>query len=208
MTFTNNLFPSGALLGGGSAPRCISGASGRLWVTNDGRGRIELQSDAGDAQIVWNDDDVSVYDASSNTVYRATLPDAQLPRHGHGRRRRRSPTIDDLPRRPRRALRRSPARSPANVAGQAAYSVSVSPEARRRPARLGRARLGRGARRAAARRGLRAGQLVARRSSSTVTEISYGAVPASRRRRRAARRREGRRPRHAGERQRARARRQ
>ena len=32
----------------------MSGASGRLWLTNDGRGRIELQSDAGDVQIVWN----------------------------------------------------------------------------------------------------------------------------------------------------------
>ena len=35
----------------------MSGASGRLWLTNDGRGRIELQSDAGDVQIVWNDKD-------------------------------------------------------------------------------------------------------------------------------------------------------
>src|SRR4029077_1066000 len=71
--FTNKLFPSGALLGQvGSA--LMSGASGRLWVTNDGRGRIELQSDAGDVEIVWNTSTVSVYDASSNTVYRANLP--------------------------------------------------------------------------------------------------------------------------------------
>src|SRR5207249_8295582 len=34
ITFTNNLFPSGALLGDvGSA--LMSGASGRLWMTND-----------------------------------------------------------------------------------------------------------------------------------------------------------------------------
>jgi len=73
VTFTNKLFPSGALLGqAGSA--LMSGASGRLWLTSDGRGRIELQSDAGDVQIVWNDTTVSVYDASSNTVYRANLP--------------------------------------------------------------------------------------------------------------------------------------
>src|SRR5262249_37097061 len=51
--FTNNLFPSGALLGQtGSA--LMSGASGRLWITNDRHGRIELQSDAGDVQIVWS----------------------------------------------------------------------------------------------------------------------------------------------------------
>lgn len=73
ITFTNKLFPSGALTGAaGSA--LLSGATGRLWVTNDGRGRLELQSDAGDVQIVWNDQKVTVYDASSNTAYEFTLP--------------------------------------------------------------------------------------------------------------------------------------
>src|SRR5436189_151989 len=73
ITFTNKLFPSGALTGQvGSA--LMSGASGRLWATNDGRGRLELQSDAGDVQVVWNKTSVFVYDASSNTLYRATLP--------------------------------------------------------------------------------------------------------------------------------------
>jgi hypothetical protein len=39
--FTNRLFPSGALEGRvGSA--LLSGASGRLWLTNDGSGRLEL----------------------------------------------------------------------------------------------------------------------------------------------------------------------
>ena len=74
--FTNNLFPSGALLGQATSA-LLSGASGRLWLTNDGRGRVELQSDAGDVQIVWNDQTISVYDASSNTVYRADLPAAK-----------------------------------------------------------------------------------------------------------------------------------
>jgi hypothetical protein len=73
VTFTNNLFPSGALAGqAGSA--LVSGASGRLWIRHDGSGRIELQSDAGDVQVVWSPTQVSVYDASSNTVYRAALP--------------------------------------------------------------------------------------------------------------------------------------
>jgi hypothetical protein len=71
--FVNKLFPSGAITGQvGSA--LMSGASGRLWATNDGRGRLELQSDAGDVQVVWNDTRVTVFDASSNTVYRAKLP--------------------------------------------------------------------------------------------------------------------------------------
>ena len=73
ITFTNKLFPSGALTGAaGSA--LMSGATGRLWATNDGRGRLELQSSAGDVQIVWNADKVTAYDATSNTVYSFTLP--------------------------------------------------------------------------------------------------------------------------------------
>jgi outer membrane lipoprotein-sorting protein len=73
ITFTNKLFPSGALTGAtGSA--LLSGATGRLWATNDGRGRLELQSSAGDVQIVWNADKVTAYDATSNTVYSFTLP--------------------------------------------------------------------------------------------------------------------------------------
>ena len=71
--FTNRLFPSGSLLGG-NASALMSGATGRLWLTNDGRGRIELQSDAGDVQVVWNKDKVTAYDASSNTVYTFNLP--------------------------------------------------------------------------------------------------------------------------------------
>jgi outer membrane lipoprotein-sorting protein len=73
ITFTNKLFPSGALTGAaGSA--LLSGATGQLWATNDGRGRIELMSNAGDVQIVWNADKVTAFDASSNTVYSFTLP--------------------------------------------------------------------------------------------------------------------------------------
>jgi outer membrane lipoprotein-sorting protein len=76
VTFTNKLFPSGALIGS-AGPVLMSGGSGRLWLTNDGHGRIELQSNAGDAQIVWSPTAVTVYDATSNTVYKATLPQSR-----------------------------------------------------------------------------------------------------------------------------------
>jgi outer membrane lipoprotein-sorting protein len=125
VTFTNRLFPSGALLGqGGSA--LMSGASGRLWLTGDGRGRVELQSSAGDTQIVWNPSEVTVYDASSNTVYRADLP----------ARTRQGSAPDAVPSLPRidsflAALSLhaeiSPAQ-PTNIAGQPAYEVSLSPK--------------------------------------------------------------------------------
>ena len=92
--FTNGLVPGSSLAEGRVGSALLTGASGRLWVTNDGRGRLELQSDSGDAQITWNGDQVSVYDASSNTVYRATLPPATRP-----------PPAPPTPRRRRRPCR-------------------------------------------------------------------------------------------------------
>ena len=89
VTFTNRLFPSGALLGN-AGPVLMSGGSGRLWVTNDGRGRLELQSNDGDAQIVWSKTAVTVYDASSNTAYTAALPAGTDGRDGGRVRLRRS----------------------------------------------------------------------------------------------------------------------
>ena len=67
--FTNNLIASGALPLGSPL---LTGADGRLWLS-DGRMRLELQSDAGDAQITFANGLVTVYDASSNTVYKAQV---------------------------------------------------------------------------------------------------------------------------------------
>jgi len=124
--FTNNLFPSGALTGqAGSA--LMSGASGRLWVTNDGRGRLELQSSAGDAQIVWSQDEISVYDASSNTVYKSKLPAATPDTNKDSGAPPTIAEIDD-------ALAKLDAQAtitaaqPDNVAGQPAYTVGLSPK--------------------------------------------------------------------------------
>ena len=124
--FTNSLFPSGSLLGSaGSA--LMSGASGRLWLTNDGRGRLELQADAGDVQVVWNTTAVTVYDASSNTVYRATLPakqgqETQTPHL--------APTVADIQSFLSKLAEHADVSGaqPTDVAGQAAYSVRISPK--------------------------------------------------------------------------------
>jgi outer membrane lipoprotein-sorting protein len=72
ITFTNGLIPTGA--GGGPL---LAGATGRLWAAGDGRLRLELQSDRGDARIVVDHRRLSVYDATSNTLYRMALPQAR-----------------------------------------------------------------------------------------------------------------------------------
>jgi len=175
--FTNKLFPSGALLGQtGSA--LLSGASGRLWLTGDGRGRLELQSDAGDVQIVWNTQDVSIYDASSNTVYRVTLP-AGAADSGSGSSGQ-PPTLAEIDKvladvGVHWALSEA---TPTNVAGQPAYEVAASP--RHDGGLLGSLALAWDATQGTP---LRAA-ISAQGSPSpvlglTVTDISYGSVPAS-----------------------------
>ena len=173
--FTNKLFPSGAITGQvGSA--LMSGASGRLWATNDGRGRLELQSDAGDVQIVWNDTEVTIFDASSNTVYRAKLPaDAQSSADHSG-----IPSvakISDSLSKLGEHVSLSGA-EPSNVAGQGAYIVRVSPK--HDGGLLGAAELAFDSSRGIP---LRLG-IYAQGASTPVlelaaTDITYGAVPAS-----------------------------
>jgi hypothetical protein len=124
ISFTNKLFPSGALTGqAGSA--LMSGASGRLWANANG-GRLELQSDAGDTQVVWSDTKVTVYDASSNTAYTADLPQQQ---GSDGTTTHAVPTLDQIT-----TFLSDLAKhwtvsgaEPSNVAGQEAYTVAVSP---------------------------------------------------------------------------------
>ena len=126
--FTNNLLPSGSLPGGMASP-LASGADGRLWVQKSGDFRLELQSDAGDAQIVSEGDKVTVFDASSNTVYRATLPadakDAAKPAD-HDEKL----TLDKV----RKALERLAktwtisGADPTSTAGRPTYTVKISPK--------------------------------------------------------------------------------
>jgi outer membrane lipoprotein-sorting protein len=79
--FTNNLLPSGSLPEGTTSPM-ITGADGRLWLSGDGKVRLELQSDSGDAQIVSDGSRFMVYDASSNTAYTGALSQDK-PRQQH-----------------------------------------------------------------------------------------------------------------------------
>jgi hypothetical protein len=126
--FTNNLFPSGSLSGvtGNQGSALQSSAAGRLWWRSDGQGRIELQSDAGDTQILWGSNGVTVYDSSSNTVYK--LP-VDISGRGGTDATKAPPPLAEID----KFLQRLAAHwtlsdaMPSDVAGQAAYTVKISP---------------------------------------------------------------------------------
>lgn len=127
ITFTNNLLPTSALPGQAAGSALISGAGGRLWMTNDGRGRVELQSDAGDVQVVWSPTRVTIYDASSNTAYELKLP---ADTSGGSTQAKTPPTLDDVT----KALAAAGeywalgAATPVNLAAQPAYDTTVAPK--------------------------------------------------------------------------------
>jgi outer membrane lipoprotein-sorting protein len=127
ISFTNNLLPSGSLPGTSSA--LTSGADGRLWLTKDGRFRLELQSASGDAQIAGDAKHVTIFDGSSNTLYKATLPDAPADarkrEHAHE-----NPTVAKIQQGLDRLAKLwtvSDA-TPTSTAGQPTYTVRVAPK--------------------------------------------------------------------------------
>lgn len=52
----------------------LSGASGRVWISKDGKVRLELQQEKGDTEIYYDGHTVSMYDTAANTLYRYVVP--------------------------------------------------------------------------------------------------------------------------------------
>jgi outer membrane lipoprotein-sorting protein len=121
--FTNHLIDASSLQG--SDP-ILSGATGRLWLGSGHRLRLELQSDSGDAQIVSDGKTVTVYDATMNVAYRADLPkdltatDPQADK---------PPTLASIQADLKKLAEHwnISGAKPTAIAGQAAYSVRISP---------------------------------------------------------------------------------
>jgi outer membrane lipoprotein-sorting protein len=122
ISFTNHLIGSTNLQG---TDPILSGASGRLWISNDGRMRLELQSDNGDdAQILVSQKSFSIYDPSSNTQYRGALP------QDHKSGSDKVPSIAQIQQRVNELVQHANLSGaiPSDVAGKAAYTVRVSPK--------------------------------------------------------------------------------
>jgi outer membrane lipoprotein-sorting protein len=107
----------------------ISGASGRLWVGAEGHARLELQSEKGDTQILWDGKTAELYDASTNTLYRYT------PKHESGEApstadtSHKVPTVAEIEEHIAKASKHADisGATPTDVAGQAAYTLRVAP---------------------------------------------------------------------------------
>lgn len=138
---TNHLLEGANLASGGggeasqlSSSPLISGASGRLWI-GDGRARLELQSEKGDTQILWDGKTAELYDASTNTLYRYTPQ--QAPSQGSttgssgssSQDNHQPPSVAQIHEGIERLEKHAivSAAQPTDVAGQPAYTVHVSP---------------------------------------------------------------------------------
>jgi outer membrane lipoprotein-sorting protein len=126
ISFTNHLIDASDFQG--NVDPILSGASGRFWLSKDHL-RLELQSDNGDAQVIVNDGSFWISDPASNTVYEGTLP-------SHGKQKDSAKGQDAIPsvaeiqrdiNRLAQHLNLSTA-IPGDVAGQAAYTVKISPK--------------------------------------------------------------------------------
>jgi outer membrane lipoprotein-sorting protein len=136
---TNHLLEGANLAGGdGEAGQLLSspllaGASGRLWIAADGRARLELQAEKGDTQILYDGHTAQLYDASTNTLYRYTLPPRKATDSSHDEQRAgQSHEVPSLAKIEEaishvRKHAQVSAATPTDVAGQPAYTVRISP---------------------------------------------------------------------------------
>lgn len=181
--FTNNLIDTSAIQG--SDP-ILTGASGRLWL-GDHRMRLELQSNNGDVEVLLDHNRFSISDPAANTVYQGALPKGLMGGSGAAdKARAKAPADNGIPSiaEIQKTLAKLMAHvnlsgaTPGDVAGQPAYTVSVSPQ--HDGGLLGSAQIA-----FDAIRGVPLRLAVYARGNTTpvlelvATNITYGAVPAA-----------------------------
>jgi outer membrane lipoprotein-sorting protein len=141
ITLTDNLLEGASLASGGhdgaSSPEgeltsnpLVTGASGRLWVAKDGRVRLELQSQQGDTQILYDGHTISLYDAATNTLYRYTPPSQESSSSTQADSQHEAPSVAKIEAAIAQLSKHAEVSgaTPTDVAGQAAYTVRVSPK--------------------------------------------------------------------------------
>jgi hypothetical protein len=134
ITFTNNLISSDDLPGETADPLLQGTRHGRVWLSNDGRLRIELQGDNGDANLVLGKTSFWISDPMQHTVYEGALPaDKASTGRAHWSAQPGIPTVAQIQSRLTKLMTQvdvggAQTSSPGDVAGRPAYSVAVSPK--------------------------------------------------------------------------------
>jgi len=138
ISFTNNLISSDDLPGETADPLLQGTRHGRVWLSNDGRLRIELQGDNGDANLVVNKTSFWISDPMQSTVYEGTLPadsSSKADKAGakHADATNGIPTVAQIQSHITQLLKSVDVggvatSDPGDVGGRPAYSVSVSPK--------------------------------------------------------------------------------
>jgi outer membrane lipoprotein-sorting protein len=142
--FTNHLLEGAGLAGGNSggadsggagslaSSPLVTGASGRLWISKDGHVRLELQSEKGDTEVLYDGHTVTVYDAASNTLYRYTPPAPPVSEQGApsgGAPHHEVPSVAKVEEAIAHISQHADlsGATPTDVGGQPAYTVRISP---------------------------------------------------------------------------------
>jgi outer membrane lipoprotein-sorting protein len=126
--FTNHLVDASSVEG---TDPLLAGASGRLWASPEGGGklRLELQSQGGggDSQVLVSGNHFEIYDGSSETVFKGTLPeegeDSGSEQHG-------VPALGEIETKIGEVEEHAELSGaiPSDVAGQATYTLHVAPK--------------------------------------------------------------------------------
>ena len=131
--FTDNLIGESLLEG---ADPLLSGASGRLWASSDGRLRLELQADvsnssAGDLELLVDHRHFMLYDPGTETAYEGTLPKPEGPNASEEDATDEPPSLAQVREGIEQVAQQANlgGATPSDVAGRAAYTLRVSPQA-------------------------------------------------------------------------------
>ena len=119
--------PGGGGSGLTSSP-LVTGGSGRIWVAKNGEFRVELQSEQGDTELVYDGHTLELYDAATNTLYRYTPPAHE--QGSEGEEAHQVPSLakieEAIARLEKHVELTGP--TPTDVGGAPAYTVSASPK--------------------------------------------------------------------------------
>ena len=135
VSLTNNLISSADIPGETADPLLQGTRHGRVWLSNDGRLRIELQGDNGDANLVVNKSSFWVSDPMQHTVYEGTLPADESGKAAakHADAHHGIPTVAQIQSHLTQLMKSVDVggvatSNPGDIAGRPAYSVAVSPK--------------------------------------------------------------------------------